>query len=139
MISAVKRHISFEGLTEAQNRVLAFITLGLLAYSFYFASTRGQFVAMPQPVMGDRAAELLCTLDPNAATEVELAMIPNIGPVRAAQIVAYRRRAESGGIVAFQVPEDLLKIRGIGRTLLQQYRPYLRFPSESAMQAKDRD
>ncbi len=51
----------------------------------------------------------------NTATESELTKLPGIGKVMAGRIVAYRE--EHG---AFQKPEDLLAVKGIGKKTLKK-------------------
>jgi competence protein ComEA len=56
----------------------------------------------------------------NAASTAQLQSIPEIGPVLASRIVRYR---EIHG--AFNRPEDLLKVQGIGRVTLERIRPFV--------------
>ena len=46
----------------------------------------------PQPAEGPRASELADRVDPNVASEAELAAIPGLGEKRAEAIVEFRRR-----------------------------------------------
>jgi competence ComEA-like helix-hairpin-helix protein len=62
------------------------------------------------------------TLDPNAASDVELDRLPGIGPATARAIVAAR---EAGAV--FRTPEDLLDVRGIGEATLAKMRGSLSF------------
>jgi competence ComEA-like helix-hairpin-helix protein len=71
---------------------------------------------------GERADELLTTLDVNAATTGQLAALPGIGPARAVAIVADR---EVNG--PFEQPSDLQRVPGIGPVLAAQMTPHLRF------------
>jgi len=59
-------------------------------------------------------------LDINRATEEELQLIPGIGPVRSAAIVAYRT---SHG--AFKSVEDIVRVRGIGNNTFNRIGRYL--------------
>ena len=54
-------------------------------------------------------------IDINTATEKELRMIPGIGPVMAARIVAAR---------PFRSADDLKKVNGIGDKKYAKIRPY---------------
>ena len=60
-------------------------------------------------------------IDLNQATAPELALLPGIGEVKAARIVAYRR--EHG---PFAAVEDLLAVEGVSESLLGRLRPYVR-------------
>lgn len=55
------------------------------------------------------------SLDLNTATEKELRSIRGIGPVLAARIIAGR---------PYETVDDLLKVKGIGRKKLEEFRPY---------------
>lgn len=63
---------------------------------------------------------LLKPVNINTATSEELQQVPGIGPVTAKAIV--RTREKSG---PFRRVEDLLAIRGIGRSRLEKMRPYV--------------
>ncbi len=58
----------------------------------------------------------------NEATVEELTALPGVGPVLARRIVEMRQQQGP-----FVVPEDLLKVSGIGEKKLKQIRPLLRF------------
>lgn len=58
----------------------------------------------------------------NKADAEELRSLPGIGPKLAARIVEYRSRHG-----AFESPEALLNISGIGRITLDKFRAFLRF------------
>ncbi len=60
------------------------------------------------------------TVNLNKATEAELVKLPGIGPSRAQAIIAQRKRRP------FRRPEEILRVRGIGRKTFQRLRPYLR-------------
>lgn len=88
----------------------------------------------PQIGPGIRAGELQDRIDPNVAPAAELAALPAIGPKVAGQIVTYReryhRQGRSGAV--FKVPNDLLKVAGVGFNTLQELIPYLKFPDARA-------
>lgn len=58
----------------------------------------------------------------NKADMGQLQMLPGIGPVLAAEIIAYR---DSAG--PLQAPDDLLKVKGIGRIKLANMIEYIEF------------
>jgi competence protein ComEA len=59
------------------------------------------------------------TVDVNRASAAELQRLPGIGPTLSQRIVA--ARAET----PFRTPEDLRRVRGIGRKTLDRVRPYI--------------
>ena len=52
--------------------------------------------------------------------------LPNIGPARAEAIIAYRMSV-AGDRPAFEKPEDMEKVKGIGPKTVERMRPWLRF------------
>jgi competence protein ComEA len=54
----------------------------------------------------------------NLAGEDDLRRLPGIGPTRARAILALRQH-----LAKFRAVEDLLRVRGIGRKILQRIRP----------------
>lgn len=58
----------------------------------------------------------------NLATEEELQLLPDVGPVMAARIVAHRK---SYG--AFESLDDLNAVKGIGPKTIQKLQPYIVF------------
>ncbi|MFN3285702.1 MAG: ComEA family DNA-binding protein [bacterium] len=87
----------------------------------------------PAPLLVEGSPEPLPTWRPaapgplavsvNLATAEELERLPGIGPVLARRIV--EDRARNG---QYTRPEDLLRVKGIGRKTLDKLRPYLRVP-----------
>ena len=69
-------------------------------------------------------------VDPNVATEQELARIPHIGEATAGKIVAYReaRKATAAGGVVFRRAADLDAVPGIGPKLVEELGPFMAFP-----------
>ncbi len=57
----------------------------------------------------------------NHASAEELRRLPGVGPKRAEAIVALRAR-----VGRFQRVEDLLRVKGVGRSTLRKWRPLLR-------------
>src|ERR1044071_5579662 len=55
----------------------------------------------------------------NTAEVGVLGLLPGIGPAKAAQIVAYRKRHP------FRTVDELVRIRGIGRKMVRRWRAHL--------------
>lgn len=101
------------------------LAVGLLA----IAAAGSNYIANPVGELFG-AEEFRLRIDPNAASEDELALLPGIGPGRAAAIVAYRD--ELGGIRAFAEPADLQRVRGIGPKTAARIARDLQFLSEAS-------
>lgn len=69
-------------------------------------------------------------VDLNRATLAQLEKLPGIGPVRARAILKFRE--QSG---PFHRVDDLLAIRGIGRSRLEKIRPYVFVQKEKSAPA----
>jgi len=115
-----------------QRRVLiglVFVLALYVAIRYWFDP---MYVSDPQPLAPARAGELADRIAPNVASADDLAALPLIGERRARDIISYRDRyvADHPGKVAFEKPEDLLAIRGIGASILAQIKPYLIFPKD---------
>lgn len=65
-------------------------------------------------------------INPNTAEAASLMRLPNIGPARAEAIIAYRMSV-AGDRPAFEKPEDMEKVKGIGPKTVERMRPWLRF------------
>lgn len=85
------------------------------------------------PVRSAEAARLRdgLTLDPNVATAGDLDLLPGVGPSLAARIIEARKQGP------FLVPEDLRRVRGIGKKTLERLMPFLRFPSKQLEHAAE--
>jgi len=116
--------------TNQQRIVLIWLLLIFCGWLAFRAYKNPRYVSDPQPQAGARAGELLDRLDPNSATWQELSVLPELGEKRAKEIVAYREEfVRAGrGAVAFRSAEDLLKIKGIGVSMVENLSPYLKFP-----------
>jgi len=118
------------GWTPSQRRALILLlTIFLLVLVVRYARDRA-FVPDPQPARGVRADELASRVDPNTVDWETLAAIPMLGEKRAKEIVAYRDhlRTRDGTPNVFKEPRDLLRVRGIGLSMIENLRPYLIFP-----------
>ncbi len=78
----------------------------------------------PVPVVSEGSAAPTVPAHPliniNTATAEELQQLPRVGPALAQRIVAYR---EMYG--PFQTPEDLMRVSGIGESILAAIRDYI--------------
>lgn len=86
-----------------------------------------------QPAAGP-ASDLADRIDPNIASEAELAAISGLGEKRAEAIVEFRRQFVSRhpGGRAFAVASDLEQISGIGAATAEMMEPYLMFPQPTS-------
>ncbi len=81
----------------------------------------------PPPAAGRGRATAEDPVFLNHAGVEELRRLPGVGPKRAEAIVALRQR-----MGRFQRVEDLLRVKGIGRTTLRRWRPLLRLDAPDA-------
>ena len=116
----------------AQRRVL----IGLLSMLVVYLATRywmnPRYVPGEPLGPGERAGELRDRIDPNTADAPTLAAIPGVGEGLAGRIVEYRQQFQRDRRTgaAFERPEDLLRVRGIGVSMMESLTPYLVFPGE---------
>jgi competence protein ComEA len=61
------------------------------------------------------------TIDLNRASQADLERLPGIGPSRAQDII--KERQENG---PFRTVDDLTRVKGIGKSILEELRPYAR-------------
>ena len=115
--------------TGPQRRVLLALLACLLVYLVIRLILNPAYVSDPQPLKPSRYDELADKIDPNTADWQSLAALPALGEKRAKAIVK-----EHPDRIAFQEPEDLLLVRGIGNAMLATLRPYMLFPSDAATQ-----
>jgi DNA uptake protein ComE-like DNA-binding protein len=115
----------------SQRSVLIALAVGLAIYLGIRLYLNPAYVSDPQPQHPPNELNLRNRIDPNTADVKTLAALPMIGEKRAKDIVAYRERyvEEHADDVAFKRPEDLLRIRGIGRAMVQTLSPYLICPT----------
>jgi len=79
------------------------------------------------------SSQLADRIDPNVATEAELAAIPELGEKRAAAVVRFREQFKSRhpDQSAFQRLSDLEQVSGIGAATAETMEPYLIFPASA--------
>ncbi len=70
--------------------------------------------------------QLQTRINPNDAPAASLVRLPQIGVTRAEKIIAYRQ-ADTGDEPVFTCPDDLQKVKGIGRAIAEQLTDYLSF------------
>jgi competence ComEA-like helix-hairpin-helix protein len=74
-------------------------------------------LAATSPAWGGKGVDGVVNL--NTAPVEVLGLLPGVGPAKAAQIVAYRRRRP------FRTIDELVRIRGIGRKMVRALRTHL--------------
>ncbi|SYZ74646.1 hypothetical protein TRIP_C90274 [Candidatus Zixiibacteriota bacterium] len=115
----------FFDFSSAQLKVVIFLTGLLLILSFYsfikgFSEAGTEGINLSVNVGdGDLRYQTVFRVDPNFSPADSLDLIPGIGPVLSRRIVAYR-----DSVGHFEKVEDLLKVRGISRKLLEKIGPY---------------
>lgn len=124
--------------TLRQRRGLLLLCGAMLVCVFIGLLLNRSFVDDPIPNRAERYLELQDKIDPNDADVALLAALPALGERRAADIVAFRekQRETTPGRAVFRRPEDLMQIRGIGGAIVDQVRPYLRFPEATTQESR---
>jgi hypothetical protein len=119
--------------TASQRGVLLALLACLLVYLVVRLILNPLYVSDPQPPRPPRFDELADKIDPNTADWQTLAALPALGEKRAKTIIEYRESftAKHPDHLAFEEPEDLLLVRGIGPSMLATLRPYLLFPGNT--------
>lgn len=89
------------------------------------AAASGQHAARARREAADQDAETPArsadgVVNINTASEEELTRLPGIGASKAQAILAFRERVRR-----FRSPEDLMRVRGIGRATFRRLRPML--------------
>jgi competence ComEA-like helix-hairpin-helix protein len=75
------------------------------------------------------AVELESRINPNNASTASLVRLPQIGPSRAAAIIAYRESIsrDDSSRAAFRSCDDLQKVKGVGPKTAENLRKWLKF------------
>ena len=117
--------------TRRQRTVLASLVLILCTVFLVKALRNPAHVDDPPAPEGSRAADLATRIDPNTADWPAWAGLPLIGEKRAKEIVAFREawQGEHSDQIPFEKPEDLMRVKGIGKATVETLKPYLIFPS----------
>ena len=119
--------------TRRQRNVLGVVVLLLAGVFLYRAARDRARVDDPPPVNGARAEQLATRIDPNTADWATWAALPLIGEKRAKEIVAFRESwlAEHPGEVPFEKLEDLMRVKGVGKSTIVTLESYLIFPANA--------
>jgi competence ComEA-like helix-hairpin-helix protein len=120
--------------TASQRRGVIVLICVLLSIAATELAVNSSTIPKVQPERGVLATQLADRLDPNTAIASQLSEITDIGPARAAAIIAYRSQfqTEHPGNRAFEKLEDLRKIRGIGPAISETIGPYLTFQDSAS-------
>ena len=115
--------------TPSQRRGVLYLMILLLA-ALWVARWRDPVLLPDPPTDGPRAVELATRLDPNTADAAALSALPGLGEAKARAIVDYRaaHAARHRGRPVFRTARDLLPIKGIGVSTVNNLEPYLTFP-----------
>jgi DNA uptake protein ComE-like DNA-binding protein len=118
------------GWTLSQRSVILALLIAILIYLFVRLLLNPLYVSNPQSQIPPRAAELEDRIDPNTADLPTLTSLPQMGEKRAKAIIDYRQQflATHPGQSAFAQPTDLLRVNGIGASMLEELQPFLIFP-----------
>ncbi|HEX8916421.1 MAG TPA: helix-hairpin-helix domain-containing protein, partial [Humisphaera sp.] len=129
--SLARRAVETLTFTAPQRRaLLVVIAVVLCVLAWRLVRDRAD-VPDPQPPRALRADQLESRLDPNSAPWEELVALPQLGEKRARAIVEYRdeRAKRRPGQPAFTQPIDLVVVKGIGLSMVENLTPHLRFPA----------
>ena len=115
----------FFDFTSAQLKIILALVVVLVILSFYqFIKGHSEIDSNSisfsvQIVESDHQYRTIFKIDPNLSPADSLELLPEIGPVIASRIIAFRDTAR------FEHPEDIIKIKGIGISKMQKILPYL--------------
>jgi DNA uptake protein ComE-like DNA-binding protein len=115
--------------SKSQRGVILALLIAILIYLIIRLTLNPVYVSNPQPTTPPRANELEDRIDPNTADLPTLSTLPQMGEKRAQALIDYRQQflAEHPGQVAFSQPQDLLRVKGIGVSMLEELEPFLIF------------
>jgi DNA uptake protein ComE-like DNA-binding protein len=117
--------------TRRQRAVLASIVVIVCAAFFVQSLRHPKHVDDPPAPTGDLARALATRIDPNTADWPAWAGLPLIGEKRAKEIVAFREQwlIDHADELPFERPDDLTRVKGIGKATVEALKPYLIFPT----------
>jgi DNA uptake protein ComE-like DNA-binding protein len=116
--------------TKSQRGVILALLIAIVIFLIIRLTLNPVYVSNPLPTTPPRAGELEDRIDPNTADVQALGSLPQMGEKRAKTLIDYREQflAEHPGQVAFSQPRDLLRVKGIGVSMLEELEPFLIFP-----------
>lgn len=116
--------------TIIHRRALLAVFSAVFGYLIFITLRDRVYVPDPLPARSPLADRLADRIDPNIADVATLAALPGLGVKRAEAMVAFREKVKlrEPRAVAFASEFDLLKIRGIGASMVENLRPYLIYP-----------
>jgi len=90
-------------------------TIVFFAITAVCCAMAGQAMAQANPSAADKQE----VVNINTASAQELALLPGIGPKKAQDIITHREKQP------FKQVEDILKVKGIGRSTLKKIQAYV--------------
>jgi competence ComEA-like helix-hairpin-helix protein len=121
------------GAGRSRVQFFAFVIAAFVAVVFSCCFT-GRCLRSEQPPLllaqsSTGAVDLESRINPNNASTASLVRLPQIGPSRAAAIIAYRESISCSGSsrAAFRGCGDLRKVKGIGPKTVEKLRKWLKF------------
>jgi competence ComEA-like helix-hairpin-helix protein len=111
--------------------ILVLLLIGFLGLQWW---RRPGVIGVGSVVVDGGAAGLPRRVNPNVATEKELARIPHVGEKMAAKIVAFREQHREAEGMVFRRVEDLGRVDGVGKGTVELLRPYMEIGAGRAEQ-----
>jgi competence ComEA-like helix-hairpin-helix protein len=107
--------------------LLLAVLVGLSLWRYY---NNRVFVSRDFEFQTVETARLPDTINPNDASWPSLARLPGLGESKAKAIVKYREdwlANHPAGPPAFEKPDDLARVKGLGPATVEKLKPFLRF------------
>jgi competence ComEA-like helix-hairpin-helix protein len=109
------------------------IILAIIAAVVIYRLSTTAPINAPHPSIAP--ADIDRRLNPNTANWGQLAALPGIGETRAKAIIEYRENNNTNA-PAFQSPEDLTQVHGLGPKTVENIRESLRFKDDATVNGK---